>query len=88
MPNTKSAERRVRSSARRHSHNQSVKSRLKTLEKSYVAAVKSGKKADASTAFRTLNSALDRGAKIGVIHPNTARRKKSRLSARLNAIPG
>lgn len=83
MPNTKSAERRMRSSARRQQQNQSTKSRVKTLEKKYEAAVTAGNKGDASTAFRSLASALDKGAKAGVLHTNTVRRKKSRLSTRL-----
>jgi small subunit ribosomal protein S20 len=87
MPNTKSAERRVRNSTRRNQHNQSVKSRIKTLEKKYLGAVAAGKKTEATTAFRALTSALDRGAKVGVVHANRARRKKSRLSVRLAAIP-
>jgi small subunit ribosomal protein S20 len=82
MPNTKSAERRVRSTGRRHLHNQSLKTRLKTLEKKFENAVKAGNRAEASTALRTLSSALDKTAKSGVIHANTARRKKSRLGVR------
>ena len=45
MPNTKSAEHRVRSSERRHFHNQSIKSRLKTLEKAFLGLTATGKKA-------------------------------------------
>ena len=82
MPNTKSAERRMRNSARRQQHNQSTKSRVKTLEKKYEAAVKSGNKTDADAAFRSLSSALDKSGKAGVLHANTVRRKKSRLNAR------
>lgn len=86
MPNTKSAERRVRSSARKRLHNQSISSRLKSLEKKYLAAVKSGKKDDASPALRTVASALDKAVKSGVIPRGTADRKKSRLATKLNAL--
>jgi small subunit ribosomal protein S20 len=86
MPNTKSAERRMRNNARRHLNNQSAKSRIKTLEKKYLGAVASGQKADATSAFRVLTSALDRSAKTGVIHTNHARRKKSRLVGRLASL--
>jgi small subunit ribosomal protein S20 len=85
MPNTKSAEKRVRSSARKAARNQSVKSRVKTLEKNYLAAVTSGKAADAQTALRAVSSALDKAAKGGVIPKATASRKRSRLHLRLNA---
>ncbi|MCL4179001.1 MAG: 30S ribosomal protein S20 [Verrucomicrobia bacterium] len=83
MPNTKSAARRARSSARRHTHNQSVKSRLKTLEKNYLTLASSDKKAEASAALNSITSALDKAAKAGVLHPNTTSRKKSRLALKL-----
>jgi small subunit ribosomal protein S20 len=83
MPNTKSAERRMRSSARRHAHNQSARSRIKTLEKKFLAQISSGDKTQASDALRSLTSAIDKAAKSGVIHANTASRKKSRLTLKL-----
>jgi small subunit ribosomal protein S20 len=86
MPHTKSAERRMRSSARRQQQNQSTKRRVKTLEKKYEAAVNSGNKTDAEATFRSLASALDKGSKAGVLHANTVRRKKSRLSARVAGL--
>jgi len=85
MPNTKSAERRMRSSKRKRLHNRSIKSRLKSLERVYEEAVESGKKEDSNAAYRKLSSAFDKAAKSGVIHSRTANRKKSRLSARLAA---
>ena len=85
MPNTKSAERRARNSARKHQQNHSVKSRLKTLEKNYLGIVSGEKKDQAPAVFRSVCSALDKAAKTGVIHRATANRKKSRLAARLNA---
>ena len=84
MPNTKSAERRARNSARKHSQNTSVKSRLHTLEKTYETALAGGKKEDAGAALRNLSSALDKAAKSGVVHKSLASRKKSRLTVRLN----
>lgn len=86
MPNTKSAEQRMRSNARRHLHNQSLKSRLKTLEKKYLALVTAGQKEEAAAALRAVAAAFDKAAKSGVLHPNNASRKKSRLSVRLAAI--
>ena len=83
MPNTKSAERRVRNSARKHLVNQSIKSRLKTLQSSFLAAAASGKKTEATLAYRAMSSAFDKAAKTGVVHKATANRKKSRLAAYL-----
>lgn len=84
MPNTKSAERRVRSSARKQSRNSAVKSKTKTLEKSYLKLLKDGKKDEAATALKVVVSALDKAVKSGVIKKETVNRKKSRLSAQLS----
>ena len=86
MPNTKSAERRVRNSARKHTANTSVKSRLHTLEKNYLASVAAGKKDEAAKSLSIVISAFDKAAKTGVIHHATVSRKKSRLAVRLNAL--
>jgi small subunit ribosomal protein S20 len=86
MPNTKSAGRRMRNSARKHLQNQSVKARLHTLKRKYAELLAAGKKEDAATALRLLSSALDKAAKSGVIHRARADRNKSRLSLRLNAV--
>jgi small subunit ribosomal protein S20 len=83
MPNTKSAERRMRSSARKNLRNRSIKSRLHTLEVGYLELITAGKKDDAAKELRTLSSAFDKAAKAGVVHRATANRKKSRLSLRL-----
>ena len=83
MPNTKSAERRARNSARKHVRNHSVKSELKSLERRYLGTLTAGNKDQAVVSFREISSALDKAAKTGVIHEATANRKKSRLAVRL-----
>jgi small subunit ribosomal protein S20 len=86
MPNTKSAERRMRSSARKQAHNRIYKSRLHSLERKYLSLISAGKKDDATTMLGTVSSAFDKAAKTGVLHKSTANRKKSRLSTRLNRL--
>jgi small subunit ribosomal protein S20 len=86
MPNTKSAERRMRNSARKKSHNRSIKSRLHSLERGYLQLIGAGKKEDASKAFLTISSAFDKAAKVGIVHRATANRKKSRLALRLASV--
>jgi small subunit ribosomal protein S20 len=86
MPNTKSAERRMRSSARKRMHNRAVKSHLHSLERKFVSLINAGKKEDAITVLPAVSSAFDRAAKSGVLHKATADRKKSRLSRRLNSL--
>ena len=86
MPNTKSAERRARNSARKNLRNRSIKSRLGTLEVKYRSLLAEGKKDDAAQTLKQVASAFDKAAKRGVIHHATASRKKSRLACALNAV--
>ena len=86
MPNTKSAERRMRNSARKQEQNRSQKSRLKTLETKYRTLLEEGKKEEAAAVLRAVHSAFDKAAKSGVVHKSTASRKKSRLAVRLSAV--
>jgi small subunit ribosomal protein S20 len=85
MPNTASAERRMRSSARKQSRNKSIKTELKTLEKNYQDSLQAGKKEDAAKALRAVASALDKAAKRGVVPKSTVNRKKSRLAKKVAA---
>jgi len=84
MPNTKSAERRMRSSERRRIHNRSILSRLRHLERDYRALLAAGKMAEAATALRGVVSAFDKAVKSGVVHRTTADRKRSRHTEALN----
>jgi small subunit ribosomal protein S20 len=86
MPNTKSAERRARNSARKHDRNRAAKSRLGTLEQKYNTLVGAGKRDEAIAAFRLVSSAFDKAAKTGVLPKARANRKKSRLAVRLNKL--
>ena len=73
LPNIKAAEKWVRQSEKRELRNRGVKTRLKTL---FKKAKLSG---DAATA-PAVESQFDKAAQKGVIHPNKAARKKSRLA--------
>jgi small subunit ribosomal protein S20 len=87
MANTRSAAKQARGSIRREAHNKSIKSRLHTLEKKFLAAVAAKNAPDANALYRELSSTLDKAAKTRVIHRNNASRKKSRLAARLKTVP-
>ncbi len=80
MPNTKSAERRVRSNARKQQHNRSVVSRLRRVEKEFRAVVAVNKKEEAIKLLPGVHSAFDKAVKFGVVKRPTANRKKSRLA--------
>jgi len=84
MPNTKSAERRVRNSSRKQLQNRSRKSSLKTIERKYLELINTGKKAEATKELSEVSSSLDKAVKTGVISRGNADRKKSRLAIRLN----
>ena len=86
MPNTKSADRRVRNSARKQLHNRSIQSRLRKLEKGHRQAVADGQKPDAAKTLKIALSAVDKAVKSGVLHRATANRKKSRLTLAFNRI--
>ena len=86
MPNTKSAERRMRNSERKGKHNRSIQSHLRHLEKDYRALLAAGKKDEAATALRGVVSAFDKAVKSGVVPRATANRKKGRHTAALNRV--
>ncbi|HEY3676647.1 MAG TPA: 30S ribosomal protein S20 [Candidatus Tumulicola sp.] len=72
MPNIKAAEKWMRQSETRTLRNREANTRLKTLFKKAVGA------SDAQTTA-VVEGAFDKAASKGVIHPNKAARKKSRL---------
>lgn len=86
MPNTKSAAKRVRSSARKAAQNKSTKSRVRTLERNFASAVAAGNSEDAKKSIGAAASAYDKAAKSGVVKSQTARRKRSRLQLALNRL--
>jgi small subunit ribosomal protein S20 len=83
MPNTKSAERRMRNSQRKNLQNSAVKSRLRRTEKAFRATVVAGKKDEAAKLLAGVHSAFDKAVKVGAITRPTANRKKSRLALSL-----
>jgi len=75
----RSAEKRERQNAKRRMHNRQIKSTVRTAIKKFDAAVVAGDKAKASEAMALSFKLLDSAASKGVLHRNTASRKKSRL---------
>lgn len=83
MPQHKSAEKRMRQSARRHIRNKARLSRMKTL----IRKVRRAKeKKEAETALKTAVQYLDRLAAKGVIHRNKAANQKSKLALLVKAV--
>jgi small subunit ribosomal protein S20 len=75
MANTKSAAKRSRQTAKRSLRNRSVITRLRKLQKNVTSPTGESDQAK----VRQLISAVDKAAKRGIIHRNTARRRKARL---------
>ena len=86
VPNTESAKKRVRQTAKRNAVNNWRKRRVKTQVKSFLDAIQQKDAASAETEFRKVCSVLDKVSCSGTIHKNTAARRKSRLSKRLKAL--
>lgn len=86
MPIMKSAKKRLRQNIKRNLRNRSRKSALKTQIKNFLGVVKEGNVQAAEKELRLAMKKLDKAAAKGVIHKNTASRKKSRLTKKLNKI--
>ena len=86
MPNKKSAERRVRIAERNRLYNKYWTSRCKTAVKRVLEAVESGDKESAAKTFDTAQSVIDKAVVKGVMHRNTAARRKALMSRRMKAM--
>jgi len=82
---TPQALKRVRQSLRRHSINQRTRSEAKTLVQQASSIALGRTEGDGAAAVTAAISALDKAAEKGIIHPNNAARRKSRLMAKANA---
>mgnify|MGYP001513656474 CR=1 FL=1 len=80
MPNIKSAKKRVKVIATKTLRNKAIKSELKT----YVKKAQNAEENKAE-AVRVAIKKIDQAAAKGILHKNTAARKKSALARSLNA---
>ena len=85
MANIKSQIKRNKQNEQRRLRNKAVRSELKTRVKAAVKAAETGSD-DAADRARHAVKRLDMAAAKGVIHKNTAARKKSRLAKQLAKI--
>jgi RNA polymerase primary sigma factor len=86
---TPSGLKRVRASQRRHAILAPRRTAAKTLvKKALVVATTRPEGVDPAEVLAEAQSALDRAAKSGAIHPNAAARRKSRLARKMNAALG
>lgn len=83
VPNIKSAKKRVKVAAAKTLQNK-INSHLKTELKKANAAIESNA-ADKAEAVKVAVKKIDQAAAKGILHKNTAARKKSALDKKLNA---
>ncbi len=84
MPITKSAIKEVRLAQKRQLRNKSIRSLCKTNRTKAERLIFSGELEAAQKAVIIAIGSLDKAAEKGVIHPNNAARRKSRLAKKRN----
>ncbi len=85
MPHPRSASKRHRQSLRRRERNRARRGAARTAVRQARELIEGGAPEEAQTAIREAASILDRAARKGVLHPNNAARRKSRLMRRFKA---
>lgn len=82
MPNIKSAMKRVKVSEKKNLRNRIVKSKVKTAMKKFDAEIAENP-ANAGAQYSVTTSAIDKAVAKGIVHKNTANRKKARLAKQM-----
>ena len=82
MPNIQSAIKRVKVSEKKNLRNRIVKSKVKTAIKKFDTEL-AANPATAGALYGVTASAIDKAAAKGILHKNTANRKKARLAKQL-----
>jgi|TARA_B100000959_G_scaffold75348_2_gene80037 small subunit ribosomal protein S20 len=75
-----------RKGERKAEHNRSVREKVSNLRRTLRKATEAKDEAKANEILQKMHSALDKAAKVGVIHKRTAARRKSRLSKSVAAL--
>lgn len=86
MANSAQAKKRARQAEVHRQRNASQRSAMRTRIKAIRKAILAGDKEQATAAFQAAVPVLDRMARKGLIHKNTAARGKSRLNNAVRAL--
>lgn len=86
LPQIKSNMKTMEKDAARHAANSRVKSSVHTAIRRTNEAILGGDADAVKQAFDKASSVIDSAARKGVLHKNTAARKKSRLASKINAM--
>jgi small subunit ribosomal protein S20 len=87
LANIQSAKKRARQNVKHREHNVALRSRGRTALKKVLKAIRAGDKAAAANTFREAVPEIDKLAGKGLIPKNRAAHYKSRLNAKLRAMP-
>ena len=85
MPQIKSNIKTMEKDAARHAAKSRVKSSVHTAIRRTTEAIATGDADAVKKAYDKASSVIDSAARKGVLHKNTAARKKSRLAAKVNS---
>ena len=86
MANTKSAKAKVREIQKKTDFNKSIKNRYRTFIKKVELNIVKGDKSEAQNALKFAESEIMSAVSKKILHLNTASRKISRLSSKINSI--
>ena len=86
VPNIKSAKKRVQLSRVSNEKNKAAKSVLHTNLKKFDAAVAEGNREAASAAYMVAVKTIDKAEQKGILHKNTAARRKSSITLKMNSM--
>ncbi len=86
MPNIKSVKKDVERSRIANEKNKANKTQLKNIVKKFDAALAGGDRAAAEAAYKAAVVAVDKAERKGLLHKNTAARKKSSMTLQLNKM--
>jgi len=87
MANIKSAIKRIQTTKRNELRNKSAKAGIRTILKKALGLI-SSKSAEAEKLVHQAIKDIDKAVSKGILHKNTASRKKSRLVKKLNKSKG
>jgi small subunit ribosomal protein S20 len=86
MANIQSKIKRNKQNIRHHERNKAIRSELKTREREAVAAAEAGDAVKAEELLVLAQKRTDVAVTKGVLHQNTASRRKSRLTVQVRSL--
>ena len=86
MANIKSAKKRVLVNAKKSVRNNNYSASMKTAIKKYKSALEAGDKELANATYKEAVKKIDMAVSKGILHQNTAARRKSQFTLALNSM--